>query len=140
MSAGTGRRPDSAEPRKCGLAGCGCRKAPGRDRFHSRKGRGHHQRYTEQTPAGLRESEVPGVEAGISATNQTCSGLLPASPSLASFSDGSRFQFHPEVSSFLGPAQQALPDPSLLHLLPLSLPARSSQAEVGAPTSPFAAL
>lgn len=80
------------------------------------------------------------MEAGISATNQTYSGLLSASPSLASFSDGSRFQFHPEVSSFLGPAQQALPGPSLLHLLPLSPPAGSSQAEVGAPTSPFAAL
>ena len=80
------------------------------------------------------------MEAGISATNQTCSGLLPPSPSLTSSSDRNRFQFHPEVSSFLGPAQQALPCPSLLHLLPLSPPARSSQAEVGTPALPFAAL
>ena len=58
------------------------------------------------------------MEAGISATNKTCSGLLPPSPSLASSIDENRFQFHPEVSSFLGPAQQALPCPSLLHLLP----------------------
>lgn len=52
--------------------------------FPHRRGEGTTKK-TEQVPARRREPEGPRVEAGISATNQTHSGLCPKSPPICPF-------------------------------------------------------
>lgn len=91
-----------------------------RDRFPIRKKRGHHQKKTknprtEQMPARLKEPEVPEWKLGFQPQIRPARASMQ-SPSPAFSSDGNKLQFHPEVSSFLGLAQQgpAKHIPSLL--------------------------
>lgn len=118
MSVGAGRFPDCAEPRKCGPVGVGCRKAQWGDRFPTQRERGHTQgTWSKPQPAW----GTWGPQSGSWDFSHKLILLRPP-PKVppATSSDGSRFQFHPEVSSFLGLAQQGLPSTPHSHPLPLS--------------------